>query len=77
MYILIEHSGSQYALEYATKVQECLEDDFGATVEQIIGYDESKITLYSEDLKKIVELSINDPLDVLQYYMTNYYEDEL
>jgi hypothetical protein len=77
MYILIEHNGSPEHLAFAKNIQQVLEDDFGATTEQIIGHNDRVVTLYSEELKPITELSPSADLSVLTYYMTNYYEDEL
>lgn len=77
MYILIEHNGSQDHLEFVKKIQELLEDEYGATVEQVIGHNDKTIILYSEDLEKITELSPMEDLSVLSFYINNYYEDEL
>jgi len=77
MYILIEHNGTSDHLQFANKIQDYLEEEFGATVEMVVGSSERTIILYSDELKKIVELSPSDDLSTLIYYIHAYYEDEL
>ena len=77
MYILIEHSGLEDHLRYANKVQQYLEEEYGATVEQIVGGGAPTLTLYSDDLRKLTELSPTDDISVLSFYINNYYENEL
>ena len=69
MYIIIEHSGTEESTILANKVSQLLTEDYNATVEQVIGKNESKINVYTENLNKIVSLSVNDSLEKLKYYI--------
>jgi len=73
----MEHGGSEEYVKFAKIVQQYLEENYGATVEQIISNNDKSLVLYNSDLKKIVELPITDDLSILDYYVNNYYNEEI
>lgn len=74
MYIILEHSGTSEHCKIAEFIQQFAEDEYGFTVESVIGDNSGFINIYKEDLKKIAEFSKAPDETELNFYF-NYLED--
>jgi len=74
MFIILEHSGTPEHCKTAEFIQQYAEDEYGLTVQPIVGDDSGPINIYKEDLEKIAEFNKAPDETELSYYF-NYLED--
>tara|TARA_Y100001937_G_scaffold128785_1_gene207994 strand:+ start:940 stop:1170 length:231 start_codon:yes stop_codon:yes gene_type:complete len=75
MYLLVEHNGTAEHLKIAEKIKDYAEENFGATCEDAVAYD-NQINLYGNNLEKIASFT-NDPSTTdLQFYCGLIYHEE-
>jgi hypothetical protein len=76
MLVIIEHSGREDHNHVVKEMQDFIEDEFGFTTEQVIGPLDCPITMYDEDMKKIVEFKRPPEDELISYYLMDYLDKE-
>ena len=71
MFLIVEHSGTPEHCKIAEFIQEFAEDEFGFTVQPIVGEDSGPINLYTESLEKLAEFKDEPDTTELNYYLNN------
>lgn len=74
MIIILEHSGTPEHCKAAEFIQQLAENEYGFTVQPIIGEETGPISIYKENLEKIAEFVKTPDETELNYYF-NYLED--
>lgn len=76
MLVIIEHSGTNASNKIVKQIEDFIESEFGFTCQDVIGLENSPITLYNDQLEKIVDFYSTPDESTLSYYLTNFYEEE-
>jgi len=71
MLIIIEHSGTADHCKIAEFIQQFAEDEYGFTVQPIVGEDFGYINIYKENLEKIAEFQKFPDETELNYYFND------
>lgn len=75
MYLLIEHNGSPSHVTYVKALSQHIEENFGATVEDIVGRFDEEITIYTIDLKALCQIDDRTPVEYVDYFIESLDED--
>ena len=75
MYILLEHAGTKEHTKSAEYLSDLIENEFGATVDQVVSDEHANFCVYNEDLEKLGEFeNTNDNDDYVLALLADYYD---